>query len=385
MLLARMRKIFLQQNLPSADMPPVVRRHDFSLRDLRRVCYFLVTTSWVFAKEAGADFLMMKRREFITLLGGAAAWPLASGAQQQPAMPVIGFLNIASPRAFAGFVAAFHRGLNAGGYVEGRNVAIEYRWAEGDYDRLREQAADLVGRQVAVIVATGGTTTALLAKNATETIPILFISGANPVDEGLVTSFSRPEGNATGVSVYTSELVGKRLQLLRELLPGGAMIALLGNPTSVVHKLETKGLNQAMDAAGLQLLILEVTAESGFEAAFASAVQQRVGGLLVSADAFFTSKRDQIIEFAARHRLPAAYPWREYVLAGGLMSYGASIPDAYRLIGDYTARILKGAKPADLPVQQPTTFDLVLNLKTANSLGLQIPATLLATADEVIE
>jgi putative tryptophan/tyrosine transport system substrate-binding protein len=327
----------------------------------------------------------VNRRRFITLLGGAAAaWPLAAQAQQ-PAMPVVGVLNIASPRAFAGFVAAFHRGLNAGGYVEGRNVAIEYRWAEGDFDRLREQAADLVRRHVAVLVATGGTTTALLAKNATATIPVLFISGANPVDEGLVTSFSRPEGNATGVSVYTSELVGKRLQLLRELLPRGAMVALLGNPTGVVHKRETKDLEQAADAAGLQLLILEVTAESGFEAAFASVLQQRAGGLFVSADAFFTSKRDQIIEFAARHRLPAAYPWREYALAGGLMSYGASFPDAYRLIGDYAARILKGANPGDLPVQQPTTFDLVLNVKTAKALGLQIPATLLARADEVIE
>jgi putative tryptophan/tyrosine transport system substrate-binding protein len=327
----------------------------------------------------------VNRRRFITLLGGAAAaWPLAAQAQQ-PAMPVVGVLNIASPRAFAGFVAAFHRGLNAGGYVEGRNVAIEYRWAEGDFDRLREQAADLVRRHVAVLVATGGTTTALLAKNATATIPVLFISGANPVDEGLATSFSRPEGNATGVSVYTSELVGKRLQLLRELLPRGAMVALLGNPTGVVHKRETKDLEQAADAAGLQLLILEVTAESGFEAAFASVLQQRAGGLFVSADAFFTSKRDQIIEFAARHRLPAAYPWREYALAGGLMSYGASIPDAYRLIGDYAARILKGANPGDLPVQQPTTFDLVLNVKTAKALGLQIPATLLAIADEVIE
>ena len=229
----------------------------------------------------------MRRRDFIKAIGGAAAWPLAARAQQ-PSMPVIGFLNIASPRAFAGFVATFHRGLNAGGYAEGRNVAIEYRWAEGDFDRLREQAADLVRRHVAVIVATGGTTTALLAKNATETIPVLFISGANPVDEGLVTSFSRPEGNATGVSVYTSELVGKRLQLLRELLPRGTMVALLGNPTGVVHKLETKDLEQTADAAGLQLLVLEVTAESGFEAAFASALQQRAGGLFVSADAFFT-------------------------------------------------------------------------------------------------
>jgi putative ABC transport system substrate-binding protein len=326
----------------------------------------------------------MKRREFIALLGAAAAWPFSVHAQQ-PAMPVIGFLNIASSRAFAGFVAAFQGGLNAGGYVEGRNVAIEYRWAEGDFGRLREQAADLVRRHVAVIVATGGTTTALVAKNATETIPVLFISGANPVDEGLVTSFSRPEGNATGVSVYTSELVGKRLQLLRELLPMGEMVALLGNPTGVVYKRETQDLEQAADAAGLQLLVLEVTAESGFDAAFASILQQRASGLFVSADAFFTSKRDQIIEFAARHRLPAAYPWREYALAGGLMSYGASIPDAYRLIGDYAARILKGVKPADLPVEQPTKFELVINLKTARALGLDVPPTLLATADEVIE
>src|SRR5262245_2638331 len=211
----------------------------------------------------------MRRREFITMLGGAAvAWPLAARAQQ-PALPVIGFLNIASPRAFEKFVAAFHRGLNAGGYVEGRNVTIEYRWAEGDYDRLREQAADLVKRQVALIVATGGTTTALVAKSATGTIPILFISGVNPVDQGLVTSFARPDGNATGVSVYTSELVGKRLQLLRELLPRVAMIAVLGNPTGVAHKLEAKDLQEVADVAGVQLLILEITAESGFEAAFA--------------------------------------------------------------------------------------------------------------------
>jgi putative ABC transport system substrate-binding protein len=326
----------------------------------------------------------MRRRDFVALLAGAAsAWPLAVRAQQ-PA-PVIGFLNIASSRPFAGFVAAFHSGLNAGGYVEGRNVAIEYRWAEGDYNRLREQAAELVRRQVTVIVAAGGTTTALVAKNATRTSPLLFISGANPVDEGLVSSFSRPEGNVTGVSVYSSELVGKRLQLLRELLPKGARIALLGNPTSAVYKHETKDLEQAAEIAGLQLLILEVTHESGFEAAFASAVRQRAGGLFVSADAFFTSKRGQIVELAARHRLAAAYPWREYAVAGGLMSYGASMPDAYRLIGEYAARILKGASPGDLPVRQPARFELVLNAKTANTLDFQIPAMLLATASEVIE
>jgi putative ABC transport system substrate-binding protein len=327
----------------------------------------------------------VKRREFITLVGGAAAtWPVAARAQQ-PALPVIGFLNIASPRAFEKFVAAFHRGLNAGGYVDGRNVTIEYRWAEGDYDRLREQAADLVKRQVALIVATGGTTTAFVARNATKTIPILFISGANPVDQGLVSSFGRPDGNVTGVSVYTSELVGKRLQLMRELLPRAAKIAALGNPTGVIYELETKDLQQAADAAGLQLLILEVTAKSGFEAAFALAGQQRSDGLFVSADAFFTAQRNQIIELAARHRLPAAYPWREYVMAGGLMSYGSSITEAYRLIGEYASRLLNGAKPGDLPVQNPTKFELLINRKTAMALGLDLPWTLLALADEVIE
>jgi putative ABC transport system substrate-binding protein len=327
----------------------------------------------------------VKRREFITLVGGAAAtWPVAARAQQ-PALPVIGFLNIASPRAFETFVAAFHRGLNAGGYVDGRNVTIEYRWAEGDYDRLREQAADLVKRQVALIVATGGTTTAFVARNATKTIPILFISGANPVDQGLVSSFGRPDGNVTGVSVYTNELVGKRLQLMRELLPRAAKIAALGNPTGVIYELEAKDLQQAADAAGLQLLILEVTAKSGFEAAFALAGQQRSDGLFVSADAFFTAQRNQIIELAARHRLPAAYPWREYVMAGGLMSYGSSITEAYRLIGEYASRLLNGAKPGDLPVQNPTKFELLINRKTAMALGLDLPWTLLALADEVIE
>ena len=326
----------------------------------------------------------MRRREFLGVLGAAAAWPRAARAQQ-PAIPVIGFLNSASPRAFAQFVAAFHRGLNARGYVEGRNVTIEYRWAEGHYDRLQEQAADLVRRRVALIAATGGTTPALAAKQATATIPILFISGANPIDEGLVTNFRRPDGNATGVNVYTSELLGKRLQLLRELLPRAATIALLGNPTAAVYRVETEDLAQAMRDLGLQLLVLQATAGSGFEAAFAAAAERRADGLLVSADPFFTSERDQIIALAARHRLPAAYPWREYAVAGGLVSYGASIPDAYRLIGEYAGRILDGAKPADLPVVQPTKFDLVINLKTAKALGTTIPDKFLSIADEVIE
>jgi putative ABC transport system substrate-binding protein len=326
----------------------------------------------------------MRRREFLGVLGAAAAWPRAARAQQ-PATPVIGFLNSASPRAFAQFVAAFHGGLNARGYVEGRNVTIEYRWAEGHYDRLQEQAADLVTRRVALIAATGGTTPALAAKGATATIPILFISGANPIDEGLVTNFRRPDGNATGVNVYTSELLGKRLQLLRELLPRAATIALLGNPTAAVYRVETEDLAQAMRDLGLQLLVLQATAGSGFEAAFAAAAERRADALLVSADPFFTSERDQIIALAARHRLPAAYPWREYAVAGGLVSYGASIPDAYRLIGEYAGRILDGAKPADLPVVQPTKFDLVINLRTAKALGMTIPDTFLSIADEVIE
>jgi putative ABC transport system substrate-binding protein len=326
----------------------------------------------------------MRRREFLGVFGAAAACPLAARAQQS-AIPVIGFLNSASPRAFAEFVAAFHRGLNARGYVEGRNVAIEYRWAEGHYDRLQEQAADLVRRQVALIAATGGTTPALAAKKATATIPILFISGANPIDEGLVTNFRRPDGNATGVNVYTSELLGKRLQLLLELLPGAGTIALLGNPAGAVYRFETEDLAQAIRALGLQVLIVEATAGSGFEAAFAAAVERRANALLVSADPFFTSVRDQIIALAARHRLPAAYPWREYAVAGGLVSYGASIPEAYRLIGDYAGRLLNGASPADLPVVQPTKFDLVINLKTAKALGINIPDQFISIADEVIE
>jgi putative ABC transport system substrate-binding protein len=327
----------------------------------------------------------MKRREFLSLLSGLAAGsPLVVSAQNAN-IPLIGFLNLGSPRPFATFLAAFHKGLNASGYFEGRNVTIEYRWAEGDFDRLREQAGDLVRRRVALIVAAGGTASANAARSATEIIPILFVGGANPIQAGLVSSLSRPGGNATGLSVYTSELMQKRMELLRELVPAAAVIALLVNPNGVVAKFETEYLGKAVAAAGPQLLVLEATTQSGVEPAFVSAVQQRSGALLVSADPLFTSIRDQIVELAAQYRLPTAYPWREFVSAGGLMSYGASITDAYRQIGDYAGRILKGAKPDDLPVQQPTTFELVLNLKTAKALGIDVPYSLLVTASEVVE
>jgi putative ABC transport system substrate-binding protein len=328
---------------------------------------------------------MIRRREFVSLLTGAAAgWPLLAHAQSTN-RPVIGFLNPGSPRVFAPFLAAFHKGLNAAGYVEGRNVSLEVRWAEGDFNRLREQATDLVSRRVSLIVATGGTASANAAKRATDTIPVLFVGGADPVEAGLVSSLNRPGGNATGVSVYTSALVRKRLELLQELVPKATVVALLVNPNGVVAKIETKDLREAADLIGLKLLALEAANEGDFEAAFASAAAQQAGALLVSADPFFTSRHVRLIELAARHRLPAGYPLREYVVAGGLMSYGPSIVDAYRQIGDYAGRILKGAKPSDLPVQLPTTFDMALNLQTAKALAIEVPYPLLVTANEVIE
>jgi putative ABC transport system substrate-binding protein len=323
----------------------------------------------------------MKRREFIAGLGGAATWPLAARAQQ-PAMPVIGFLNSASPGPFALLLSAFHEGLKDGGYVESKNVTVEYRWANGQYDRLPALAADLVRRRVTVIAATGGTTTAQAAKVATTTIPILFIAGANPVGDGLVSSFNRPGGNVTGVSVYTSELAPKRLELLRELVPKATKIALLVNPENAADSQDAQNM---MQRAGLPLLTLSARVETELEREFISATQQGAQALLVSADPFFNSRRTQLVALAARYAMPAAYPWNEYAKAGGLMSYGTSIPGAYRQIGQYVTRILKGEKPADLPVQQPTKFELVINLKTAKALGLEIPPRLLARADEVIE
>ena len=329
----------------------------------------------------------MKRREFITLLGGAAAWPVATRAQD-PAVPLIGFLNSASPGLVGPFVRladAFRQGLREGGYVEGRNVTIEYRWADGQFARLPELAADLVHRQVSLIVATGGTVSARAAKEATATIPILFIAGPNPIGDGLVTSINRPGGNATGVALYTSELLPKRLELLGELLPRAATIALLVNPSDAAHELETKEVEGAMRVTGQQMVLLRASAEGDFEPALVSAVRQRADALLVSANPFFTGRRAQLVALAARHAVPAGYPWREYADAGGLMSYGPSIAGAYHLIGRYASRILNGEKPADLSVQGPTKYELVINLKTAKALGLEVPPTLLARADEVIE
>jgi len=327
-------------------------------------------------------FDQVKRREFITLLSGAAVWPVAATAQQP--IPVIGFLNSTSPGPAAPLAVAFRQALAKQGYLEGRNVAIEYRWAEGHYDRLPGMAADLVNRNVAVIAATGGVVTAKAAIGATSSIPILFIAGFDPVHEGLVTSIARPEGNATGVSVYSAELGNKRLELLREIVPANR-IGFLVNPGSISTNLEVTDLQENARNPDLQLVVLEARADSDLDRAFEEAVRRGVGALLVSADPFFTSRRDQIVALAARHKLPASYPWPQYAEAGGLLSYGTTLIWAYDQIGLYASRILKGAKPSDLPVQLPTKFELGINLKTARALGLEIPPTLLARADKVIE
>jgi putative tryptophan/tyrosine transport system substrate-binding protein len=333
----------------------------------------------------GFGISAMKRREFITLLGGAAAaWPLAGNAQN-PTVPVIGFLNSASPGPFGRLADAFRQGLREGGYIEGRQVTIEYRWADGQFARLPELAADLVHRRVSLIVAAGGAVSARAAREATAAIPILFVVGPNPISDGLVTSLNRPGGNATGVALDTSDLLPKRLGLLNELLPRAARIALLVNPSDAAHELEMKYIEDAMRVTGQQMVLLNASAQSDFEPALVSAVQQRVDALLVSANPFFTGRRAELVALAARHAMPAGYPWREYTDAGGLMSYGPSIAGAYRLIGRYASRILNGEKPADLPVQAPTNYELVINLKTAKTLGLEVPPMLLARADEVIE
>jgi len=327
----------------------------------------------------------MRRRDFLALLGSMAAAGSLRAEAQTPAMPVIGFLNSASPGPAATLVAAFRHGLNKAGYVEGQNVAIEYRWAEGQYDRLRGMASDLVRRNVSLIAATGGLVVAQAAKGATSTIPVLFIAGFDPVREGLAASINRPGGNATGVSVYTAELGPKRLELLRELLPNVVKIAMLVNPRSISTEIERKDLEEATRGTGLQLLVLEASAEGDLEKAVNDAVNQSAGALIVSADAFFTSRRSQIVALAAQYALPASYPWLQYAEAGGLISYGPNLTWAYEQIGVYASRILKGAKPEDLPVQLPTTFEMVINLKTAKALGLSIPPFVLARADRVIE
>jgi putative ABC transport system substrate-binding protein len=327
----------------------------------------------------------MRRRELITLLGGAAAaWPLGARAQR-PAIPVVGLLDSGSPETYAHLVAAVSQGLGEIGYVEGQNVAIEYRWAEGQYHRLPALLGDLVARQVAVIVATGGTATALAAKSATSTIPIVFAIGGDPVKFGLVASLNRPGGNLTGVSFLSNTLVAKRFELLNETIPKAARIGFLVNPTNPNSESDTSAAMQAANTLGHELLIAKASAEDDFDGAFAVLIEQRSEALVIFPDALFTSRRDRIVTFAARHMLPAIYSSREYTMAGGLMSYGANQADAYRRAGSYAGRILKGEKAADLPVQQSTKIELILNLKTAKALGLTFPITLLGRVDEVIE
>jgi putative ABC transport system substrate-binding protein len=326
----------------------------------------------------------MKRREFITLFGGAVAWPLAARAQQ-PAMPVIGFLGAASPGPFAPQVAAFRQGLDEAGYVEGRNVTIEYRWADdGQYDRLPAMAAELVHRQVAAIVAVS-IPAAIAAKAATATIPIVFNVTGDPVRLDLVAGLARPDSNATGVNSFLAELGAKQLGLLRELLPTAARIGLLVNPTNANVEGVTKDVTAAAATLGVQIDVVQASDSREIEAAFATLVRNKADALLIGSDVFFISRRVQLAPLTARHAIPAVHNVRGFAEVGGLMSYGTSQTEAFRQLGVYTGRILKGAKPADLPVVQSTKFEFVINLPTARALGIEIPPTLLARADEVIE
>src|SRR5262245_44893442 len=328
---------------------------------------------------------MIGRREFITLLGGAAAaWPRVAGAQQ-PTVPVIGFLNAASPEPLRQQIAAFHEGLKESGYVEGQNVAVEYRWAEGQYDRLPALAADLVRRQVSVMVSGGGAPAVFAVKAATTTIPIVFTAGGDPVGLGLVASLNRPGANITGVYHFVTGLEAKRLGLLHEMVPKAATIAVLVNPKYPDAENQPRELQEAAARLGVQLVAVRANVESDFDAAFSTLVQQRSGALLVCSSPFFNGRREQLVVLAARHALPAIYEWRDFGAAGGLMSYGTSLADAYRQTGTYAGRILRGAKPTELPVLQATKFEFVINLKTARSLGIEVPAGLLSIVDEVIE
>ena len=325
----------------------------------------------------------MRRRDFITLLGGAAAWPLAARAQQS--MPVIGFMSARSPEDSVHLLEAFRRGLKEGGFVEGQNVVIEFRWARGEYDRLPEMAADLVSRRVNVLTAVGGDPSPRAAKRATSTIPIVFGIGGDPVRDGLVESFNRPGGNVTGVTLMTNLMESKRFGLLRDLVPDAQLVGALLNPSFAPSARQSQQIEEAARSIGQRLIVAKASTDEELDAAFTALVRERADALLVAADPYFDTRRDRIVGFAQRQRLPAIYHFREYVLAGGLLSYGISLTDAYRQFGVYTATILKGAKPADLPVLQPTKFELVINLKTAKTLGLKISDNLLTLADEVIE
>jgi len=327
----------------------------------------------------------VRRREFITIVGGAAAWPLAARAQQAT-MPVIGFLNPGSLDMRRDWVTAFHQGLAEAGYIEGKNLGIEYRWAESRNDRLPALAADLVQRRVAVIAAVDGTAAAVAAKAATPTIPIVFLVGADPVELGFVESLGRPGGNMTGVNSLAVGTVAKRLQLMHELMPTAVEIAFLRNPTNPnFSALETRELQGAAVVLGLRLLILNASSASEIEEAFVNIVAQRVGAFLLGTDPVFIGGRDLLVTLANRYKIPVIYPFREDVVAGGLMSYGSNNRDAFRRVGDYAGRILSGKQPADLPVEQATKIEMALNLKTAKALGITFPISLLGRADEVIE
>jgi len=326
----------------------------------------------------------MRRREFIALIGAATVWPLAAAPAQQQTTPVIGFLNAAPAERWALYSTGFLQGLSETGYIEGQNVTIEFRWAEGHYDRLPGMATDLVRKKVTVIAATG-TPAALAAKAATEVIPIVFETAGDPITLGLVASLNRPGGNVTGVTQLNSELVPKRLGLLHDLIPTAKVIGLLVNPKDVRTETQSRDMQEAAHVLGLQIHVLKASTDREVDAAFADLVKSRAGALIVGTGEFFNTRREQLAALAARHRVPVIYQYRLFVPAGGLMSYGASLTDAYRLAGNYTGRILKGDKPTDLPVARPTKFELIINLKTANALGLTIPPGVLAIADEVIE
>ena len=327
----------------------------------------------------------MRRREFITLIGGTVAtWPRAVRTQQR-AIPVIGYLGAQSPELWASRVRAFRQGLNETGYIEGQNVAIEYRWAESHYDRYPALVADLIARDVSLIVAAGSTPAIVAAKAATGTIPIVFLTAADPVQAGFVSSLNRPGGNLTGVTALSLELASKQLELLHQFVPTAKVVALLLNPTNPITEIQSKGMPEMAHRLGLDLHFLHARTQSEFDSVFASLVQLGVGGLVIGAETLFSTGSDQLAALSLRHAMPAIYQFREFAAAGGLLSYGASLLDAHRLTGVYAGQILRGEKPADFPVQQTTKLELVINLKTAKTLGLTVPPNLFALADEVIQ